>query len=177
MRFILGIVILISVKFVINFVQWLKARWLRNRYFLSLKKDGKSFSELVASTKQLFKEADVEACIPYSQKTGYNQIVTSTINVSDNLTLNRVEIVHAALDLFDESVGVFRKRMLEAVSPIYWVKTVLYLPSCVIKYLGGNEAGIFSKTLQLLYWIFTPLFIAFRSQLYSYIVSVIERMQ
>ena len=67
--------------------------------------------------------------------------------------------------------GIFKSRIFEAFSPLYWINCILFLPRNILTYLGLDADGIMSKILQLLYWITTPLIVAFRDSIYEYIAT------
>ena len=59
------------------------------------------------------------------------------------------------LSKFYGSVGVYKTRTLEALNPLHWVETLIFLPREILNYLGVSQANVVSKLLQLIYWFVT----------------------
>ena len=65
--------------------------------------------------------------------------------------------------------------ILECLSPLYWVQLVAFLPSKLCEYFGVSEKKFAPKIFQLLYWVLTPLLLCFRTQLYDFIVQLLQK--
>lgn len=65
--------------------------------------------------------------------------------------------------------------MMECISPLYWVQLVVFLPVKLCGYLGISETKAIPKLLQAVYWLLAPLLLIFRSQLYEFIVQLLQQ--
>lgn len=54
---------------------------------------------------------------------------------------------------FHEAIGVYKSRLLETFSPIYWIEFAINLPKKILEYLGIAPESIVIKIFQLIYWI------------------------
>jgi len=116
------------------------------------------------------------ASIPITQPSGYRQIASFNAKITDNLGNRREDMVSATISILDQTVGVFRMRMMESLSPRFWIEFVVFLPRNVVQYLGGKKDGLAAKVLQLLYWAAAPVLIAFRADIYEYIANLLGKM-
>ena len=169
--------VIILLKFSTNTMKWISAKRLRAQYQESFYKDGKPFSEQIPQARKLFIDAGLNKhTIHVMESVGYGHVVSFNAIVVDNLDSKRADMVSSALELFDQLVGTYRMRMIESLSPAYWIDVVIFLPRYIVKYLGGEESGVWAKILQLAYWVLTPLFVAFRTDIYQYIADFLRKM-
>ena len=167
----------ILLKFSTNTMKWISAKRLRMQYQKSFSKDGEPFSERIPQARKLFVDAGLDKhTIHVMERIGYGHAVSFNAVIVDNLDSERTDMIASALELFDQLVGTYRMRMFESLSPAYWIDVVIFLPRYIVKYLGGKESGIGAKILQLAYWVVTPLFLAFRIDIYQYIAELFRKM-
>jgi len=161
---------IVAVKFLINLAKLVSIRKLRDKYVASFAENAESFSESVPFAKRLIKDAGLgNAAIPVVEPLGYGKLASFNAKVVDNLCNRRSDFVGQALELFDQSIGVFRMRMLDSISPRYWIEFVIFLPRNFFRYLGYKGDGVVSKLFQVIYWIAAPLLVIFRENIYNYI--------
>lgn len=176
-KIIFAVVVAILLKFSTNTMKWISAKRLRMQYRKSFSEDGKSFSERIPQARKLFADAGLDKhTIHVMERIGYGHAVSFNAVIVDNLDNQRADMVSSVLELFDQLVGTYRMRMLESLSPAYWIDVAIFLPRYIVKYLGGKESGIGAKILQLIYWVLTPLFVAFRTDIYQYIMELLRKM-
>ena len=109
--------------------------------------------QYLSEIKELFAKANIaDSRIPFAQPIGYGQISTGMASVFENMFVNDADIISKILIKFDESIGVFRKRILQNFKPVFWIETIIFLPKNIIKYLGFNSNSLFTKIFQLIYW-------------------------
>lgn len=167
---------MVALKFFFNAAKLKCAKRLRDRYFSSLTENGPQFSEYIPQMRKLIFDAGLgNASIAVCEPIGYKRIASFNARVADNLDNRRADVVTAAVSLLDQTVGVFRMRMMESVSPRFWIEFVLFLPRNTVQYLGGKKDGFTAKMLQLLYWIATPFLIAFRTDIYEYVIRILRK--
>jgi len=82
--------------------------------------------------------------------------------------------------MFNEAIGYYRDRTVEAFNPLYWVETLIYLPRTLLSYIGVNPENVVVKSLQVLYWLISPivtyLYVAYESQIDNLLNDLIERV-
>ncbi len=178
MKYVIIFLCVVVVKLYINASKFFLAKRLRERYTDSFKRDGKPFEEYIPQTRKMFIDIGAgNTSIPVAQPLGYHQVATTNAEIIINLDSRRSDIVTTIMGLFDEAVGTYRMRMVESISPSYWIETLLFLPSRALTYLGCKPEALIAKLLQLLYWIATPLLIFFRSELYQQFIVLLQKAQ
>lgn len=178
MEILFAFVGIIFVKFFINLSKLITAKKLRTKYEKSFVSGGPSFNEYIPQTRKLLADANLDkASIAVSERLGNFQVASFTAKVSDNLDSRRADFVSSTITLLDQTVGVFRMRMMESISPRYWIEAIIFLPRNAIKYLGGKPSSFSSKLLQVIYWVLTPILVAFRSDIYNFIIELIGKAQ
>lgn len=137
-----------------------------------------SFSIYTAPIKKLFKQAEVkDAAIPVIEPVGFGYIQTSTTSVIENITVKRTDIISSFTRMLLQAQGTFRMHLLECFSPLYWIQLIFFFPLKACSYLGISEEKAISKLFQIIYWITAPLLLVFRSQLYQFIVQLLQQAQ
>ncbi len=125
---------------------------------------------------KLFKDAGVEdSLFPVTQRAGFglvNSFEASTFKVyPSNLEI----FAGAQLQMFDYSIGVYKKRIFECFSPLYWFELIIFLPKTIFEYLGLNTESIFVKFLNLIYWIVGLLFGIFKENIFTFLFSYLPK--
>ena len=152
--------------------------WLNHydkAYMRYLSHPEQDFTECTAAVTKLFKSAGLtDRMIPFVQPMGLGQIVQGHTMLFCNMGNRREDVVGNMISCFSSARGVFKNRILENFSPIYWINCILFLPRTALVYLGISAESVFSKLFQLLYWILTPLLLLLRDELYQFILTLIN---
>ena len=131
-----------------------------------------------APVRKLFKQAEIQdSPIPLVELMGYGHVKQAKYSVLHNMGMMNEDVVGLMLHFFAEAKGFFKTGLLECISPLYWIQTLLFLPSRLCEYMGISDSQVFVKILQLGYWILTPILIAWRSELYKVIVALLDQAQ
>ena len=137
---------------------------------------GEVFTLYTAPVKKLFKQAHIPApMIPFSEPIGYRQVMTASASVFDNMANKRQDTVCHMMNSFIQAKGYFRMSLLECFSPLHWVQLLFFLPSKLCEYLGISSDKIAIKVFQLVYWVLTPLILCFRTQLYNFVLQLLQQ--
>ena len=165
-------------KFVNNFVKYRQCKQLYDKYITWLVKDNKMvLSEHKTQVIKLFKDAGIEdAPIPFAQPVGYGNIVTGNASSFDNFPSRREDVAHNTVDMFDQSIGVYRMRMWETINPLYWIDAIIYLPRTVLSYLGVSSDNIGAKLLQVMYWAGGVALIWYRPDLKKFVEELVKQV-
>lgn len=144
------------------------------KYEAYLRQSDKGFDEYTTAVVQLFKLAGMtDRQVPFVQPMGYGQLLQGHTSLFSNMSNRREDVVANMLMCFSEAKGTFKHRIFENLSPIFWINQLLFLPQAILAYLGVKPESVIVKLLQLLYWIVTPFFLAFRDVIYQYITSLL----
>lgn len=141
-------------KFVLNLVRYLRIKRYLSKYKKWHASRDERFLESKAQVVKLVKDAGVaDQRISVSELVGYGSYQVRDASVLDNFPHLRQDMSTAAQRLMREAIGAYRARMLEALSPLYWIESVLYLPRTVLRYLDLPAEGTRAKILQVVWWI------------------------
>lgn len=66
--------------------------------------------------------------------------------------------------------------VLECLSPLYWVQLIIFLPVklCELSGISGDKLAV--KIIQIIYWGLTPLFLCFRTEMYDFVIHLLQKM-
>lgn len=101
--------------------------------------------------------------------------MTASASVFDNMANKRQDTVCHMMNSFIQAKGYFRMSLLECFSPLHWVQLLFFLPSKLCEYLGISSDKIAIKVFQLVYWVLTPLILCFRTQLYNFVIQLLQQ--
>lgn len=177
MYLLLAFACIFSYKLISNLSRMLMVRYYQNKYEEYIKQQDFDFSLYTSSLKKLFLRGGVQnSLISFTQPAGYGYIESGHAKLFDNMGSLRQDVAALMFKSLSTAEGTYRTRLFECFSPLYWIESVIFLPKNFIAYLGLNENSIAVKLLQVVYWIVTPLLIAFRVSLYEYISQLISKM-
>lgn len=178
------IVGILAYKFVDNLVKYLRCLNLRNRYVDYLMTDT-GIEKLLQAKKDvqsLIFGANVENySIPWTQPAGFGLVNTMKPSVLGQFP-SRIDVfAQSTLRMFEEAIGVYKRRMFETFNPLYWVDAAIWLPKRFLSYLGINNTNFAAKALHCLfqgaYWLATAAFIAYNQEARALLAGILERMQ
>lgn len=123
----------------------------------------------------LFKQANIsDSYIPTVTPMGYGQLASFKASVMQNFPSAREDFALIISRMFNEAIGIYRTRIFETFSPIYWINCLIFLPKKSFGYLGLSQESIIIKVLQCFWWISTPIIIAFRTKITDYVLSLLN---
>lgn len=181
--FSLMLIVLIAYKAINNFANLKKIRFYKKIYgqYLSLyskeaveKRVGDSFTEDEMKFVdrmhenriqiiELFKKAGLSSfSMTVMVPSGYNHVTQKEVWLFDNLTcmetIGNISIPNTILMFFSNSIGVFKARIKDSFSLLYWINCLLFFPQNMITYLGypleTKKINLIAKVLNIAYWCF-----------------------
>lgn len=124
---------------------------------------------------ELFKKAGIkDSFIPVSQPVGYGQVANINASVFTMFPSNRNIFIPTIMRNFSEAIGVYKRRMMECFSLLYWIKCVIFLPQKILIYLNVSANSIFIKMAQLIYWLLGIILTLFSDDIANYLKSFIH---
>lgn len=169
-------------KLISNTIKYIQCKGLCDLYFKWLLRDPKApIAEYTSQVVKLLKDAGVEdGFLPFVQPAGYGQLATGTTSVFANFPNRREDMATMTVKMFDQAKGVYRSRVWEAINPIYWIETIIYLPREMLKYLGVSSDNVGAKFLQVVYWIGGGItgvaFVWYRPDLKNFVDELVKRV-
>lgn len=157
---ILVIIFVVLYKFLINHLKYKNCIKYRDMYLQWI--DGKCDELTTYRTEiiNLFKQADIKDInTPIERNIGRGYIQSASVSAFNNFpSLAHKNLVVANLAMFDDAIGIYRKRRKDAYSPLYWIELLLWAPSRIIDYLFRNFSNNkmitqIRKIANVLWWV------------------------
>ena len=112
----------------------------------------------------------------FAQPIGYGYVSTAKADALDNITQLDDQVVGLIAQAFLTAKGVYKKRILESINPLYWINCILYLPKHIFTYLNFDPDIFFVKLFQLIWWIICPVALLFRDEVWNIVISLIQQL-
>lgn len=171
------LVAVIVYRFVFSLSGLIRTTHYQKIYESYLKGTCNDFAVHTAPVKKLFRQAKVsDIVLPYTDFVGGGHFRVTDVSVFENMANTREDTVGAMQNCFSKAKGTFRMNILECLSPLYWVQLAIFFPGKVLEYVGVSSDKLQVKILQVLYWLLTPLLLCFRTQLYDFIVQLLQKV-
>ena len=124
---------------------------------------------------KLFKKANIQdSHFPVSQPVGFGQVANFTASTFDTFP-SRINIfVPETMSCFHEAIGVFRNKIFECFNPLYWIRSIIFLPRTILIYLNVSAESIFIKICQVIYWLIGIIVTLFTNEIASWLKSFIH---
>lgn len=142
-------------KIIINAYHLLRLLHLKKAYSRWLANQMKTLAiaEYRQEFKSLMNTANVEdSTISRTVPTGYGMMANMNLKVFDQFPSRDKNIVYITYYKISEATGVFKSNIVDALNPLYWIQSIIFLPKKILSYLGLNPESVIIKSLQLLYW-------------------------
>ena len=137
-----------------------------------------NFPEYAHLIRSVFQSAGVDdAKFTVWESSGLGVVRATTASLFKNVTIKGEPFATETQKAFAESRGVFKHRIVEMLSPLYWLNYVLYLPKNILVHLGVDPKQLAMRIIQIMYWIFTPLLLIFRDRICAYIAELLLQFQ
>ena len=129
--------------------------------------NGWKIIENKAEIIKLFERAGLKSfLITITQPTGYGFANHNYLDLFQNLAsltqIGNVNIPSTIMNYFYEGIGVYKARIKEALSIIFWLNTLIFLPQKIIAYLDfsikAESIKLISKIFNFIYWIIIVIF-------------------
>jgi hypothetical protein len=77
------------------------------------------------------------------------------MEVFENIGRNDERIVLLMIGIFRQAIGIYKKRIIDAINPFYWLEFIIFLPQNIIQYVLGNSAipNWFIRLINVFYWL------------------------
>ncbi len=173
----------IAYKFFSNCYRQRKTVALKKKYEDWIK-DQDSVNDIVTykyEIIELFKVAKVKNIIfPVSIPVGNGTAANSKVNLFENLFQRRADIAASVLDAFDSAIGYYRTSKRKAISLLYWIEVIIFLPKKIIEYTGVDLEKTSSKVTNLIltaiWWFIGCLFTLYKAEIIALFQSLLEKI-
>lgn len=163
---------LMILRVIVNFYKLKRIKALHTLYHEYLRESSYKFVEYKQELISLFKDAGLKDFkVMHQEFLGFGQFANMQISGFENLTSNRMDIANGIQSKFHEAIGVFRKKALESLNPIFWIEFILKLPQFIFEFFGVIPEKLVVKVFILIYWIIAILFGAKKLNLFDYFLK------
>ena len=177
MKFYYIILIVLSIKIIINLMKLLQCKFYMHQYFKWVNGElkGWSLTEAKQNIISLIEGASVKDCfVSYVEPAGYGIVNTANVSVLRNFPHARRDMVEITVTKFHEAIGVYKRRIFETINPLYWFELLIFLPKKVSSYFGVKTDKVLVKFFQAAYWLIT-ITIGFIYALYKTEIDVLVK--
>ena len=179
MKLLYVLLTIFLVKLLFNISQYIKAKALYNRYSNWVKNPNEYFRTYNESIKNLFKSAGIsDSLVPLVDSVGYGLVRTGSASVFNNIFVLRTDIVQAVFGMFQSAIGVFRSRIIETFSPLYWIRTITFLPAAILNYLNLDPEKTSYRLLNVVFtfiwWVILTCMTFFKEQIKFFIINLLK---
>lgn len=123
------VVIVLLYKILTNTYCFFRIRHLDKQHLLWLSGSNVNFPTYKNEIISLFKKAGIKNVeIPTAQAIGFNRIASFNADIFTNFPSQNPDIIQGAFRMFYEAEGIYRQRIFETISPMYWVDAILFAP-------------------------------------------------
>lgn len=144
--------------------------WVRGDMTLNLARDRSALHRLVA-------HANIsDRVIPRLHHLGYGKAYKISLGVIDQFPSTDPELVEASIFLIQSALGVYRDRMKNAINPLWWIDTLIFLPRAILTYLNISAESVIVRLGQLVWWALGLLLVAYKSEILHQIHDVIVHL-
>jgi hypothetical protein len=175
-------VAVILIKAVINLHRLRRCQHYLEAYLAFLKKPNWDLVEHKSAVIKLFIDSGIhDYSVPYMPPPNVIKATIPFISVMNQFpTHSAGDVEQLTIRMFHEAIGVYRRRIRESFSPMYWLDFLIHLPKKVLTYLSVPAESLFIKFAQIIWWIAAAsvgiLKIAYQSEIVSAIRNFFARI-
>lgn len=173
-------VIIFCYKLITNVYCLKRIKNLQFHYILYVYRKSNQIEEEKEEVIELFKKANIsDFQTPMVQKLDYNQLVSGEVPVFDNLLCFHTDFIIIFKELFASARGVYKRRIKQCFSPIFWIDSILFAPKHLLEYLGLDLTQSIGKLIlvfiQLIFWFITTLVTIFSTETKIILKNLLEK--
>ena len=152
-NFLIGFLAIVAVKSIINLTKYFQCKRLLKLYEKWLKDTNWEYYQRRSIVLRLWESAGVQdANVPSVERVeGYEAV--EMLSVFKNFPNRDLDFPQHTFRIFHESIGVYRSRMFESFSPIYWLELLVHLPKKSLIYLSVKPESVLIRIMQVVWWL------------------------
>lgn len=157
------IIITILVKLVLNLFRLKRLQSLYGEYknYLNSHREGKvtyGFYEKKREIIELLKQAGVKSSTMIKMSPLYPGYASkNVVDLFENMAVYDDEVCNLMIAAFNEAIGVYKKRLIDSINPLFWIECIVFLPQHIYAYLTTDsvaEKNIWLvHLLNFIYWL------------------------
>ncbi|WP_370815590.1 hypothetical protein [Veillonella sp.] len=161
-NFLIFFIIIALYKLIANSYKYWRCSQLMEHYLQWL--NGNYSDELIFQSKyEVTKLLSItpDKGLPLTLPTGLGQAYSANHSTIYSYPSKIHPFTTATFEMFAESKGAYKSKILETFNPLYWIELIIWLPKQFTLFLGLNNELKAVKTinilLQTIYWFFAGL--------------------
>lgn len=175
-NFIILFVLIFAYKLISNIVNLIKIKYYSILYDDFVSNNSTDILKHRNHAIELFNRANISnTSYPISQPTGCNMVASGHTSLFTSFPTRDKRLILPTYTAFQNSIGVFKGRIIECFNPIYWINYILFLPKNILSYLNVSAESIFIKICQVFYWAFGIACTLFSTEIANLIKSFFAR--
>lgn len=181
MTFLMLFASVVLYKLISNFVALMRTKKLRKGYVAWLNGSNPDYVTYKFEILHLFKKAAIEDMkFVTTENIGEGLINTGSRSVFTNFFSLHPTVRIGVTLMFNDAYGVYRKRMIDAINPLYWIDFIVFLPKNIFGYLNIDLEKNFNKIINLLltaiWWILSIFFIWNKNDILLFMNQLINKL-
>lgn len=180
MKYIIFILIfVIATKLVINLYYFIICKRTYDTYKEWCTYANNNCPQTKSLAIKIFKKAHIKSSsVVITEPSGYGHLSTYKSDIFDNYPCLDERCIEFTIRAFEEAIGYFKGEMLNAINPIYWIETIIFLPKNILDYIGADTDKVSSKILNVVltfvWWVLATLAVMYKSNIISFINNFIN---
>ncbi|WP_373446086.1 hypothetical protein [Salinicoccus bachuensis] len=123
--------------------------------------------------RQLLKKVDInDTPIAYTDVLGPRHYRNVAVAPLQSYPTADRQVLKQLLPLIYQGVDAHQYKFHQNFNLMYWIDSVVFFPKCVIGYLGLNNDNVFTRVVNILYWIFTPILLLLRDKVWEILMNL-----
>lgn len=176
-RLLIIFIFVLVYKFLLNLSSFLRIKHYEKEFLNYLANKESKIEEHRLQTIDLFKKAGIKDTLtPITQPSGYGNIASFNASVFQNFPSNMQVIAVPAMSMFRNAIGIYKSRMMECLSPLYWISLIVFLPRNILLYIGLDSEStafkLWNVSLSFLWWLFCTIISLFQPEIKSFITNL-----
>ena len=178
---IIFFIVVLIYKVIINIYYFFRIKHLSKMHLSWLAGEAPKFPTYKNEIISLFKKAGIKnLLVPTAQRIDYGRIATFNADVFTNFPNTTPDIYKGAIRMFYEAEGIYRQRIFETFSPVYWINSIIFVPKHLLTYLGFNQEKTLFKAcnvlLTFIWWTFGAASLFFWPQFKEFIIELLGKL-
>ncbi len=156
LRLLFAIVLLIFIKLIINVYRLARTKLFMEKYtnwILSETRDY-SMTEFKSEVVELWKAAGIKNCsFVRLEDIGYGNAIQIQEFLFDHFPSIYEDMAFLTKRSFHEAIGVYKKRIIESVNPLYWIMVIIDWPQKLTDKLNLHLKQGLVNVFRLVWWV------------------------
>lgn len=88
---------------------------------------------------------------------GQRAIFTDSADVLASFPTLHPQVIRDEINILSNLKDYYQDKYSENFSPAFWIRSIIFLPGSIVKYVGLKDNSITARIFNLVYWFLVPL--------------------